>query len=190
MSKESNDKRHKKKVYAAIIALVAVVSLVSSSLGMLVAYPTQAHRDVIRQFNDINEKAGQGDTKAIIESQEYKRLQDSPEMRYSMMIGFVLMIVELLITFTVVGTIYHYLRRNRLGGSAAGVAAWLYVFGGFITTLIMAYVDSMYVMKRAPQPVELLVTVLATFTIGLAIAYLIARFFKWNYDRRHSFVVE
>jgi len=190
MNKESNNSSHRKKIYIAIIALVAVISLISSTLGMLVAYPTQAHRDVIRQFNEINANAGAGDMKALTESQEYKRLQDSPEMRYSMMIGFVLMIIELMITFTVVGVIYHYLRRNRLTNSAAGVTTWLYVFGGFIATLIMGYVDSMYVMKRSPQPIELITLVLATFTVGLGITYLIARFFKWNYDRKHSFVVE
>jgi hypothetical protein len=190
MSKVPNNKSNTVGICSVIIVLVAIIGIVTSSVSMLATYPTPNHRTVIRQFNELNRKAQQGDFKKVLESAEYKELQATPEMSYSVTASIIATIIETILGVAIIGYIYYYLRRSRLVKKATAATTWLYVLGSSLVIPVVVYLESAVVTQRPPELVDTILIIIANLTIGTAITYLVARLFKWNYDRKHSFAVE
>lgn len=169
---------------STIFAITSLVMIATASIGLYAAYPTERHREVARQFIDISSSPS-GDLD--LDSDGYRALEATPEAIYSRNVDIVSTILQIAIFVAIVRFVYVYLRKQRSTKNPISATVAVVVLANTLSALAIVYIGDYYLgTTTMPFPLMLLL-VAFTSAITLLLTYLLARLFKWHYDKRHSF---
>lgn len=178
---------------AKLLTIGGVVFLISfalSAVSMLVAYPTASHRSTANQLTQLESKFWSGNDGQILESKEYKSLSSSAQARYSSVASTVGAVIEFILSIVLAFMLYRYLRRVRLNKHFTATTTIILTVATTLTAVVMSYFQNIYIGSTLPAAWQILATIGFGLTFGLLVSYTITRIVEWNYNRRHSFIVE
>lgn len=182
---------HKWRVYAAIIGLVMVTTILLDAVSVLTSYPTEAHRANARQLDVVNfDTIGNGDFAKIMESDEYKKVAESPESQYTNTATGSMLAVTAVASIALIGAVYYYLRKRRLTNKAVGMTVLLVSIGQLIPLVLAHFGTAAYLGTRMPGIESVLFALFIGIIFAPLIVLLFARIFEWQYNRKHSFVID
>ena len=179
-------------LWAKITALLLVVNVLVALIGSYIVYPTQAHRDVSRQLAEMNQRFVTDDGKPVYETAAYKQLESTPEAKYMTAANIGVGVVDFILTIILVGAVYTYLRKNRLSknhkevGVTVVTSTVAVILGWALTLPFVAQISGV----GMPSVGMIIFQLVGITLISLLIFFIIARIFEWQYNRRHSLVVE
>ncbi len=205
MKEEVSKKRIRKQpknrwsAWGILLAIYMVGSLGIYALSGIVSFPTQAHREVASEYNELSAKVWeQEDVTKALENPRLKALESSSETRYSGIATITTTIVHFVAWVVFVGLAFNYLRKNRIGREQAMAVALIEAVGTVILMLPMlflapyvGYPENTYTFIPGIDPVVgTLIGMPFAFIFSILITYLVARIFQWRYDRKYNFAVE
>lgn len=179
-------------IWLKITGLLLVVNILVIIVGSYIVYPTQAHRDVSRQLTEMSQKFVTADGTPVYETTAYKNLESTAEAQYSLVANIVVGVADFVLTVVLVGLVYNYLRKNRISKNHKEV-------GMTVTTNTVAAVLSwgvtlpliLNVFGTNMLSTGMIIFQLVALTIiSLVIFFIVARIFEWQYNRKHSLIVE
>jgi hypothetical protein len=179
------------RIYAAIIAAVFAVNMLLNVVTIALNYPTESHRSVARQLDvfSVNMMSGQ-DFTTIMDSDEYKKVAQSSEAKYMDAATMYLLALSLIVTVTIIGTVYYYLRKHRTTAKPVGATVLLVTIGGLLPLILSAYMATMYIGLQMPGIGHVVFMLFIGLVIAPLVNAVITRIFDWHYNRKHSFVIE
>lgn len=180
------------KLYASIIAIVAVVLFTTGAVLTYAAYPTTAHRDISRQQSELLEANGGTFNFEAYDNPAFIKLTETPEAKHSANINGIQTYLGFAIYVVLVGCIYNYLRRRNVSRSrrTIGLTAVLITIGNTLSMLLLQYPNSY--LSGTPLKFDSLyfVGLLGSIILTLVISFVIAAIFEYFYNKKHSFQVK
>ena len=177
-------------VFASIIGLVFALNVVLSAAIIFVNYPTEAHRAVYRQLDTLNSSMWNGsDFTVVMESDEYKRLNGSPEANYTNVATTVTLVINALVSVAIIGGVYYYLRKHRITKRPVGSTVLIVTLGGLVPLILAAFAAAAYIGTPMPGAGHVVFMLFIGLVVAPLVILLISRIFEWHYDRKHSFVI-
>jgi hypothetical protein len=181
------------KTFGALVGLFLVVGLGLSILTTAIAYPTASHKQVAKEFTQLNNTAFRNGDLGISTSSDYKRLSTKAETKYSDTVNGVGTVVQLLVWAAMVVYSYRYLRKYRLVKHPVRAIAFAEGVGVGITILPMELFLRGYAGIESTfsyEPFALAVMMISTILISIAMTAIIAKIVEWQYNRSHGFIEE
>jgi len=184
--------RHKWLIYLILTTVISLGTITFDAGTMLASYPTEKHRDVARELNEMTKQAFSGgkDSSNVMESDAYKALEDSRENVYSTRMGIGSSLLSLIISTAIIVAVYRYFRRSRLTnrpiGATVGISAVTAVLTGAATLLYGAWLTPFNDSGSALLALLAMVPLVAGF--GALYAFLVAKATEWHYNRSHGFM--
>ncbi|MGB4768577.1 MAG: hypothetical protein WBP22_04935 [Candidatus Saccharimonas sp.] len=179
-------------LWTKITAFLLVINVVIALVGSYIVYPTQAHRDVSRQLTDMSQRFVTDDGQPVYETAAYKQLESTSEASYMAAANVAIGVVDFVITIILTGAVYRYLRKNRLSKNHKEVGVTVLtstvavVLGWALTLPLVAQISG----AGMPSTGMIVFQLVAITLISMLIFFIIARIFEWQYNRKHSLVVE
>ena len=169
----------KSKRLVSIGLIVTAIMSVLAGLMVALSYPTAKHIDVAKQMNSApDEKA-------------FQALITSPETTWTMSVGGVWIVLQLILFVVAVILTYRYVRKNRLTPNAAGMTTGIVTAASVVAGLFTQLVDVLYGVSADYLGVWFLVTTtLMNLIISFIFAFIITLLVERRYNRKHSFEVE
>lgn len=185
------ERGHKGRAYATIIGLVLAVNILMSAIIVFVNYPTEAHRAVARQLDVLSVNMLNGDdfTK-IMDSKEYKSAAESPEANYSNMATAYTLLFNAVASIALIGAVYHYLRKRRFNTKFVGATVLLVSIGQLVPLVFTQFGSALYLGTRMPGIGSVAFMLFTGIVIAPLVILLVTRIFDWQYNRKHSFVID
>lgn len=185
-------------VWTALLGLFTMVSFGLYAVSGVSTYPTDKHRQVASEYADLSAKVWeQKDVAKALENPRLKELESSPEMAYSNIAGIGIGIVQFVIWVALVGFAFNYLRKNRIGKEQVRAIALIDATSTvllMIPLLLLApyfgYPKQTSLIPGVDPIASALITMPFVFLFSALITYIIARIFRWRYDRKYNFAVE
>lgn len=174
------------KIYSVLILLVAAVSLGFTALTAFVMYPTSEHRQVGQELAALDTKSiSSGDYKAVANSDKYKELASSYENTYTTRMGIGSSILNAIISVSIVVALYRYLRRNRI--TPRPIRTTVFVDSAAMALMIIPsmYIGQLITGIQTEPFLMVMLLISAPFAVAFnaLIAFVIARFAEWHYNR-------
>lgn len=179
------------KVYILLTVAIAVGTIALEAGMMLASYPTQQHREVASKITELDNKSfGSQNPDAILNSQEYKKNQDSIENVYSTRMGFGSGALSVIINIAIVVATYRYLRRNLVTRKPIGATVLIVTIASLLTAVPSFYLSSFLIGSNLSPVMLLLLAASIPFAIGFSVlaTFLVAKATEWHYDRSHGFI--
>ncbi len=191
-TKKPLNKQPKWKIYLVLTLLIAVGTTAIDFGTMLASYPTEKHREVSRRISELDNKAfGSGDKQdSILESDEYKTLQASNELTYSLRMSMASAVVASVVGIAIVVATYRYLRRNLITRKPVGATVLINTLAAFLVAVPSVYMTQWLTDAAVDPLVILLLLAAAPFAIALGalLTFVIAKITEWHYNRSHGFI--
>lgn len=181
----------KTKLFGILTGIFLAVSLGSSVLTTVIAYPTAGHKQVAAEFTEINNRIFTDPNLNIVTSPEYQRLSDHPNTKYSDRVNLIGGIVSLLAWIATIVFGYRYIRKYRLVKHpvrtivlAQALAVALTIIP---TELIMRSLTGI-VSPFASDALSMTVMIISATLISTLMAWVIAKITEWQFNRSHGFI--
>lgn len=173
-----------------ITAALTVISIAFAAGSMYIAHPTEEHKQVTREFAKLSMSEEAYSNPTFFERKEYRDLESSEQNQHTVRVGFASALVGLVGGIALLVAVYHYLRRYRVTKNAVTATVLTSVIAGMLSSMVMAFVEPWFIGSKLYDPLLMGGVLFFTLLISLPLTYLVVRIIKWNYDRKHSFVVE
>ncbi len=179
-------------LWAKITAMLLMANVLVALIGSCIVYPTQAHREISRQLTEMNQQFVTDSGKPIYETAAYKQLNATPEAKYMATANIAVGVVDFIISIVLVGAVYNYLRKNRLSKNRKEVGITVLtntgavIVGWALTLPLLARISG----AGMPSTGMIVFQFVGIALISLLIFFIIARIFEWQYNRKHSLIVE
>lgn len=181
----------KTKLFGILTGIFLAVSLGSSVLTTVIAYPTAGHKQIAAEFTEINNRIFTDPNLNIVTSPEYQRLSDHPNTKYSDRVNLIGGIVSLLAWIATIVFGYRYIRKYRLVKHpvrtivlAQALAVALTIIP---TELIMRSLTGI-VSPFASDALSMTVMIISATLISTLMAWVIAKITEWQFNRSHGFI--
>jgi len=198
-------KESRTRLYLKIATILSAISIALSLLFIYVTYPTAAHRDVSSKMRAIESNAFKDIDNGykLYETKEYKNLANSSENSYSTIATIITLIVSIVISITIIGYVFNYIRKNHIAkhNNARHASVMLLTISEVVAMVVSAYPTALLTGLTFEEsitgpfvglplaliiPAGLLFSTLFIFVIN----YVIVRIFEHFYNKKNSFVVE
>lgn len=170
--------------------IVSLMFLTASAISTIVAYPSASHRNTAVQLMQLDAQFWSGENSQILDSKEYQSLYDSPQANYSRVASSIGAVIEFIISIIATVVLYGYLRRVRINKHPTATTTIIILAAVTLTAIALSYLQNIYLGWALPPAWQILATIGFSLTFGLLVTYTITRIVEWNYNRRHSFIVE
>ena len=190
-------------IYAKIVVGLTLVFALFGLVTAFLTVPTQEHREVARELGQMSNKAWSSpDPETILNSKQYTTLNKSPEGKYTAAASFIDIAANLVLTITLVGLVYNYLRKNHIArrNKALGATVLLVTFSSLLSlalawyprTLLFGDEFGLFFSESSGfgSLIPAIVGVISTVLVVLLVHFVIASIFERRYNKKHSFVVE
>ena len=179
------------KIYGVLILLVAAVSLSFTALTAFVMYPTSEHRQVGKELATLDSKSiSSGNYKVLAKSDKYKELASSYENTYTTRMGIGSSILNAVISVSIVVALYRYLRRNQITPKPIRVTVLVDTAAMAIMIIPSMYIGQLITGIQTEPFLMVMLLISAPFAVAFnaLIAFVIARFAEWHYNRSQDSV--
>lgn len=190
MFKFLNSIKNKSTKLIILGSIVFLMYLSMSIVTSLATYPTQAHRTVAAELWQLGDNPFAEDYAKVLESKEYKTLEATTEAKYMLVASAIGTITGFLFTVIMTVFLYGYLRKYRVVKRVIGTIVVITIISSILTFFALTYFETAYVGYALPNLVNSLLVVAFLLTFGVLMQYVITRIVQWNYNRKHSFIVE
>jgi hypothetical protein len=183
----------KVKVFGMLAGLFLAVTLLLSVLTTVIAYPTASHKQVAKEFTQLNNAAIQGGDLTITNSPDYKRLSTRAETKYSDTVNGVATVVQFLCWVATVVYGYRYLRKYRLVNHPVRTIAFAEALAVGLTVVPIERFMKWYAgieSTFSSDPFILTIMIITTTLISLFVTWIFAKIAEWQYNRSHGFIEE
>ena len=187
---DKNVKIAKWKLYAFLITLITVGTLVFNVLTAYVTYPSAEHRRIGQELATLDSKAfsPNSDYEKIVNSDKYKDLTRSREAIYTTRMAVGVAALSTIIGVAIVVALYRFLRRNHI--TTKPIRATVLI-DTVATALIMisAILISEPITGIKNEPITITMLLIAVpFAVGFSalITFMITKITERYYNRSHD----
>lgn len=132
------------KIYTVISVIVLSVFLATGLLALWAQYPTETHRELAKNQQELANNKGGWLNAAVYDSKSFKSLADRDEAKQTKTVRSIYDVVQLLLYVTVVVLVYRFIRRKKLSASTRATILATVVtvaVGNFVATMMLSLVE-------------------------------------------------